>query len=86
MHFIKKLIANHAVAVGFVLPNIAINLIIQTILDIGFGWSGWLSILAWMIGGGTSLSFGVFVNMAIGANFSLGKWRYSYAHKEKGGE
>ena len=82
MLLLKKVVQNHAIAILFVLPNIAINLIIQTILDVGLGWSGWLSILAWGIGGGTSLSFGVFLNMAMRSNFRLGKWRYSYASKE----
>lgn len=79
---LKKLVQNHIVAVTFALPNILINLTIQSVLDIGFGWTGWLSILAWMIGGGASLSFGVFLSMLIKSNFIVAGRRWNYAEEK----
>ena len=80
---LRKLIKNNAVALGFVLPNLIINGGVQAILDVYFGWSGWLSLLAWLIGGGLSFEFGVVLAMLLKSNFSLGKWRYSYAPDEQ---
>lgn len=76
---LKKYLANHLVAITLVLPNIAINGATQAILDIGFHWTGWLSILAWLIGGGLSLEYGIVFAMFTKTNFKvLGReWKYS---------
>ena len=86
MALTTKFVKNNLVAVAFVLPNLAINGGIQIVLDVYFGWSGWLSILAWMIGGGVSLEFGIVLSMLLKSNFKLGKWRYSYAPERMGDE
>lgn len=76
---LKKFIANHIVAISLLLPNIAINGVTQAILDVYFHWTGWLSVVAWMIGGGLSFEYGILFAMFTKTNLKLlGKeWRYS---------
>ena len=76
---IRKLIQNHMVALTFVIPNLLINGATQTILDVYFHWTGYLSILAWMIGGGLSLEYGILLSTYSKSSFKLGKWKYDYS-------
>ena len=76
---LRKFVKNNAVSLVFVLPNLAINAIIQLVLDVHFGWSGYLSVLAWLIGGGVSFEFGVVLSMLIKSNFTVAGRKWSYA-------
>ena len=79
---LRKLIKNNAVGVLFVLPNLAINATVQLILDVGFGWSGYMAVLAWLIGGGLSFEFGILLSMLIKSNFVVLGRRWSYAEEQ----
>ena len=76
---LRKLIKNNAVALLFVLPNLVINAFVQLVLDVGFGWSGYLSVMAWLIGAGISFEFGIVISMFIKSNFTVAGRRWSYA-------
>ena len=80
---LSKFLKNNAVALAFVGPNLLINGVTQAILDVYFGWSGWLAILAWLIGGGLSFEFGVVLSMLIKSNFTIAGRKWSYAEEPK---
>ena len=76
---LRKLVKNNAVALVFVLPNLVINAFVQLVLDVGFGWSGYLSVMAWLIGAGISFEFGVLLSMLIKSNFTVAGRKWNYA-------
>ena len=78
---LRKLIKNNAVALLFVLPNLVINGSVQLMLDVWFGWSGYLSVVAWLIGAGISFEFGVLLSMLIKSNFTVAGRTWNYADK-----
>jgi hypothetical protein len=74
----KKFILNHVVAVSILLPNVAINGGTQAILDVYFHWTGWLSLLAWVIGAALSIEYGILFSMKTKTNLTAWgkKWNY----------
>ena len=84
LSFFVKLVKNNIVAVSIGLPNLAINLGTQTILDVFFHWSGFYALLAYLVGTALSIQYSVLFNMITKANFRVGKHEYNYSHKKSG--
>jgi len=81
--FLQKFMTNNIIVIITGLPNLAINLSIQFVLDIYFHWSGALALLAYLIGTGASIQYGVLYAMFTKSNFTLGRWKYHFSHVEE---
>ena len=82
MSFGKKWAQNNFVAVFMGLPNLAINLGVQALLDVGFHWSGWLAPLAYLIGTAASIQYSVLFSMLSKSNFTVLGHRWNWSNKE----
>ena len=80
---LRKLAANHSVAFGMIVPNILISLGAQAYFVGYLHWTGWLSILSWVIGAGGGFEVGQLIAIKTKSRFQLGNYLISYALDEK---
>lgn len=83
MNVLVKWVQNNIVTVMIGLPNLTINFAVQTVLDVGFHWSGWYAPLAYLIGTGCSVQYSVIFSMLTRSNFRVGKWEYRFHHEDR---
>lgn len=81
--FVRKWLTNHVVTVFVGLPNLLINFGTQTILDVGFHWTGWYAPLAYLIGTSFSIEYTVIFDMLTKTNLTVLGRTYHFDHKER---
>ena len=80
--FVKKFTLNYLVMGGTGLPNLAINVLTQTVLDVGLGWSGIMSVFAYFVGLALSMTYSNVWSMWTKSEFTFLGHHYSFSHKK----
>jgi hypothetical protein len=82
---LKKLASNYIVIMVTGLPNLAITFGTLSIFTLVFHWAGLLSLLAYLIGQGFSVSYSVAWNILTKSNFQVGRWHWHFELEPKAG-
>ena len=82
--WVRKWFLNHFVIVGLGLPQLALNLGTQFIVnEFVFHWIAYTPLLAYLIGTGVSIEYSNLLGMKTRSRFNIKGWKWSYAPDEK---